>query len=134
MMWSRRLRLRLSLFLALAPLYAQTPVVAPPRIGITGTATVTLKQAIEKVLANDQTLVIARIDRSESVLNLTGAKGAYDPRVGFTAGRTRAVTPVGSLFGGSADGKLTTETYQADPQLSGLFPEFGGSYKLDFSS
>jgi HAE1 family hydrophobic/amphiphilic exporter-1 len=101
---------------------------------VTGTALITLKDAIEKVLANDQALVIARIDRGEAVLNLTGAKGAFDPRAGFTAGRTRSVTPVGSLFGGSADGKLTTETYQADPQISGYFPELGGSYKLDFSS
>ncbi len=113
---------------------AQNPVVPPARVGVTGTALITLKDAIEKVLANDQALVIARIDRGEAVLNLTGAKGAFDPRAGFTAGRTRSVTPVGSLFGGSADGKLTTETYQADPQISGYFPELGGSYKLDFSS
>jgi HAE1 family hydrophobic/amphiphilic exporter-1 len=119
---------------ALAQLPGPTLVVAPPRIGVAGTVTVTLKEAIEKVLANDQALLIARIDRGEAVLNLTGAKGAYDPRAGFTAGRTRAVAPVGSLFGGSADGKLTTETYQADPQISGLLPDFGGSYKLDFSS
>ena len=98
---------------------AQTPVAAPPRVGITGTTNLTLREAIEKVLANDQALVIARIDRNEASLNLTGAKGAFDPRAGFTANRTRAVNPVGSLFGGSADGKLTTETYQADPQISG---------------
>ena len=135
----RRNRLPHSLSLALAILSAlrlpaQTPVVTPPRVGVTGATTITLKEAIEKVLANDQTLVIARIDRGEASLNLTGAKGAFDPRAGFAAGRTRAVTPVGSLFGGSADGKLTTETYQADPYVSGLFPALGGSYKLDFSS
>src|SRR5580700_6928378 len=96
----------------------------PARVGITGTTTLTLREAIEKVLTNDQALIIARIDRDESLLNLTGAKGPYDPRAGFTAGRTRAVTPVGSLFGGAADGKLTTGTYQADPQISGLFPDF----------
>src|SRR5580700_9209661 len=105
---------------AFAQTPAPSPVVAPQRIGITGTASITLRDAIEKVLANDQTLVIARINQTESVLNLSGAKGAYDPRAGFTAGRTRSVTPVGSLFGGAADGKLTTETYQADPQISGL--------------
>ena len=110
------------------------PVVAPARIGITGTTTITLKQAIEKVLANDQALVIARIDRGEAGLNLTGALGAYDPRAGFTAGRSRAITPVGSLFGGSADGKVSTETYQADPSVSGLLPALGGSYKIDFNS
>lgn len=111
---------------------AQT--VVPSRVGVTGTANLTLKQAVEKTLAGDQALVIARIDRGEADLNLTAAKGAYDPRAGFTAGRTRAVTPVGSLFGGSASGKLTTETWQADPSISGLSPWLGGSYKLDFSS
>ena len=118
----------------IVPLMGQTTVVPPARIGITGTVRLTLKDAIEKVLANDQALVIARIDRGEAVLNLTGAKGVFDPRAGLTAARTRADTPVGSLFGGSADGKLTTETWQADPSISGYFPELGGSYKLDFSS
>ncbi len=112
----------------------QAPVVAPDRVGIAGSVNLTLNEAIEKVLANDQALVIARIDRSEADRNLSGAKGAWDPRAGFTGGRTRAVTPVGSLFGGSASGKLTTETWQADPQVSGLFPAIGGSYKLDFNS
>ena len=90
----RRNRLPHSLSLALAILSAlrlpaQTPVVTPPRVGVTGATTITLKEAIEKVLANDQTLVIARIDRGEASLNLTGAKGAFDPRAGFAAGRTR---------------------------------------------
>lgn len=113
---------------------AVAAVLAPARIGVSGAVTVTLKEAIEKVLANDQDLVIARIERGESLQNLTGAKGAYDPKAGLTAGRTRQVTPVGSLFGGAADGKLTTETYQYDPSVSGLIPMYGGSYKLDFAS
>jgi HAE1 family hydrophobic/amphiphilic exporter-1 len=119
-------------------LSAQTPQTAAPqppaRVGVTGSVNLSLRDAIEKTLANDQTLVIARIDRGEADLNLKAAKGAYDPVAGFTAGRTRAVTPVGSLFGGSASGKLTTETWQADPEISGLSPWLGGSYKLDFSS
>jgi HAE1 family hydrophobic/amphiphilic exporter-1 len=115
-----------------AQAFAQIQV--PDRVGINGTVNLTLREAIEKTLANDQTLVIARIDRGEATQNLTGAKGAFDPKAGFSAYRTRAVTPVGSLFGGSADGKVTTETYQADPYVSGLFPEFGGNYKIDFAS
>jgi HAE1 family hydrophobic/amphiphilic exporter-1 len=118
--------------LAVFGLSAQTQV--PPRIGVTGSQNMTLKEAIEKTLANDQTLVIARIDRGEAGQNLKAAKGAYDPKAGFTGYRSRAITPVGSLFGGSASGKLTTQTWQADPQLSGLSPWLGGSYKVDFSS
>ncbi len=118
------------------PVFAQTatPVATPARIGIDGTTTLTLQQVIEKVLANDQALVIARIDRGEAGYNLTGAQGAFDPRAGFTAGRTRAITPVASIFGGSVSGKVSNETYQADPSISGLLPEYGGSYKLDFLS
>lgn len=120
--------------LSVLGLSAQTPVQVPSRIGVSSTANLTLKEAIEKTLSNDQTLVIARIDRGEAGQNLKAAKGAYDPKAGFTGYRSRAITPVGSLFGGSASGKLTTETWQADPQLSGLSPWLGGSYKVDFSS
>src|SRR3569833_1459653 len=86
--------------LSVLGLSAQTPVQSPARIGVTGSQNLTLKEAIEKTLANAQTLVIARLDRGESTLNLKAAKGAYDPRAGFTGYRNRAVTPVGSLFGG----------------------------------
>lgn len=120
--------------LSVLGLSAQTPVPVPPRIGVSSTANLTLKDAIEKTLANDQTLVVARIDRGESDLNLKAAQGVYDPKAGFVGYRTRAVTPVGSLFGGSPSGKLSSETWQADPQVSGLSPWLGGSYKLDFSS
>jgi HAE1 family hydrophobic/amphiphilic exporter-1 len=116
----------------MAPATAQTE--APPRVGVTGTVNLSLKEAIEKVLVNDQALVISRIDRTEATFNLTSAQGAYDPHLGFTGYRTRAVTPVASLFGGAANGKVSTETIVADPQVSGLFPAFGGSYKLDFAS
>ena len=134
-------RLRRMRILAVAtclPLFGQTPapapVTVPERIGVKSTANLTLKDAIEKVLANDQALVISRIDRSEAALNLTAAQGAYDPRAGFTGNRTRSISPVASIFGGAASGKLSTETIVADPQISGLFPALGGSYKLDFSS
>ncbi len=46
---------------------------------------------------------------------------------------TRSVTPVTSIFGGSADGKLTQETWSATPQVSGLSP-WGGTYTLSFSN
>ena len=76
---------------------------APARIGITVTDESYSRQAIEKAHGQlDQALVIARIDRSDASVLVTGAKGIRYP-AGFTANRTRAVTPVGSLFGGAAD-------------------------------
>ena len=123
---------------------AQTPVPAPtsgspatavpPRTGIASTANLSLREAIERALVNDQALVISRIDRSEADLNLTSAKGVYDPRAGFTGNHARSITPVASIFAGSASGKTSQSSWLADPQVSGLFPALGGSYKLDFSS
>lgn len=110
------------------------PLEVPPRIGVTGEVNITLKEVIQRVLANDPDLTISRILRDEAVYNVKGARGAFDPRAGLNASRTRSVTPIASVLGGSADGKLGSEQYIADPQLSGFFPALGGSYRFDFSS
>jgi outer membrane protein TolC len=106
----------------------------PARIGILGAAKITLAEVIQRVLANDKDLAVSRINKEEAVLNLRGAQGAFDPRVGLTAHDTRTVTPVSSSLGGAANGKLTTKELNADPQLSGSSPWLGTTYKLDFSS
>src|SRR5581483_7157903 len=62
-----------------------------------------------------------------------GARGAYDPVAGLQAYRTRSVSPVASIIGGSADGKLTQEVWSATPQVSGLSP-WGGNYALSFAN
>ncbi|MGA2600398.1 MAG: efflux RND transporter permease subunit, partial [Bryobacteraceae bacterium] len=105
-----------------------------PRVGIFGETKITLHEAIEKVLANDPDLRISRIAREEAVLNVKGAKGYFDPVAGLQAYRLKSVTPVASLLGGSADGKLTQINDYAIPQLNGLSPWLGGSYSLSFSS
>lgn len=106
----------------------------PARIGVMGSMTIGLPDVIQRVLANDRDLAISRITREEATINVTGARSVYDPRIGLSANRTKSVTPVTSLIGGSANGKLTAEQYTVDPQISGLIPMFGGSYKVDFSS
>jgi HAE1 family hydrophobic/amphiphilic exporter-1 len=106
----------------------------PDRIGVIGSVRIALPEVIQRVLAGDRDLVISRIAREEAGYNVKGAKGVFDPRVGVNANRTRAITPVSSLIGGSSDGKLSQEQFVADPYLSGFFPVGGGSYKLDFSS
>ena len=99
-----------------------------------GTANIGLNEVIQRVLANDRDLAVSRILLEEARYNVTGAQGYYDPRLGLNAYRQRSVTPISSLIGGAANGKLTQEQYLADPQLSGASPCFGGTYKLDFSS
>jgi HAE1 family hydrophobic/amphiphilic exporter-1 len=110
------------------------PLDVPVRVGILGDAKITLNEAIQRVLANDKDLAISRILSEEAVLNLKGAKGYFDPRLGFSGHDSRSVTPASSSLQGSPDGKLTQKELLADPSVSGSSPYFGTTYKLDFSS
>lgn len=110
------------------------PMSVPARIGILGTAKLSLAEVIQRVLANDRDLAVSRINREEAVLNVQGALGVFDPRIGLAAHDTRVVTPVSSSLGGATNGKLTTKELYADPQLSGVSPWLGTTYKLDFAS
>jgi outer membrane protein TolC len=110
------------------------PLEVPTRIGVLGTAAIGLNEVIHRVLANDRDLAVSRILLEEARYNVKGAQGYYDPRAGLNAYRLRSVTPISSLIGGAANGKLSQEQYLADPQLNGASPWFGGTYKLDFSS
>jgi len=105
-----------------------------PRVGILTETTITLPEAIERVLASDRDLVISRIEREEAGYNVSAAKGAYDPVVGLKAYHARQVSPVASILQGSISGELTQTELNATPQISGLSPWLGGSYSLAFSN
>ncbi len=110
------------------------PLEVPARIGILGNAKIDLDEVIHRVLANDKDIAISRIVRDEAYFNLNGAKGYFDPRLGFTGHDSRTVSPAASSLSGSTDGKLTNKELLADPQISGSSPFLGTTYKLDFSS
>jgi len=109
-------------------------VQVPPRVGVAGQYAVTLQRVIERVLANNPDLQIARIARQEADYNVTAAEGYYDPSVGFEAHRYRSETPIASLIGGSASGKLTQSELAVNPVMNGYSPWFGGSYNLTFDN
>lgn len=113
---------------------ASKPLEVPARIGITGQMNLTLPDVVRKVLDNDRDLLVSRIAAEESEFNVRAAQGLYDPVLGLNAYRVKSVTPVASLIGGAANGKLTQKELFADPQLTGSSPWLGGVYKLDFSS
>ncbi|HYA16892.1 MAG TPA: TolC family protein, partial [Bryobacteraceae bacterium] len=97
-------------------------IATPPRVGVLGITQISLNEAIQRVLAADRDLAVSRILVEEANYNVTSAKGAFDPKLGFNGNRQRSVTPVSSILGGSADGKLGQEQYLADPYISGNFP------------
>jgi HAE1 family hydrophobic/amphiphilic exporter-1 len=105
----------------------------PPRVGVIGEARMPLAEVIERVLKNDPDLRIARINKEEAGYNIKAAQGAYDPTLGLKAYRTRTVSPVASILGGSQSGKLTQTEVNVTPQVNGLSP-WGGSYAFLWSN
>jgi HAE1 family hydrophobic/amphiphilic exporter-1 len=103
------------------------------RIGILGQANLRLPEVIERVLANDPDLAISRIQLEEAGYRIRGAQGVYDPVLSARADRIRSVTPVASVLGGTATGKLTTKTFEVNPQISGYSPT-GGNYTFAFNN
>src|SRR5258708_1900200 len=149
----RLIGLRLSQVLALAALlvpcgpvtYAQAqeaPTLVPPvrpfrlpaRVGVFGEAQISLQQALESALANNNDIDASRIDREISGYNLTGARGLFDPTIGAVSQFLKQVNPVASSLGGSTTGGVLNRNWQADPTVSGSLPWLGGSYRTDFSS
>jgi outer membrane protein TolC len=109
-------------------------IVIPPRIGIAGQTSLTLADVIQRVLANDSDLQISRIVLQEADYSVTGAKGFYDPVFGVLAQHARSVTPIASIIGGSANGKLTQKEYDFNPSVTGASPWLGSSYTLTFNN
>jgi len=140
------LRFRTSFWLAVLgaiAAHAQTPAagVPPlkkietgPRVGISTMVKITLEEVIERVLAANTDLAVARVETDKALFAVRGALGAYDPVVGMETHRLRSVTPAASVLQGGVDGKLTSEEWGATPQIGGLLPELGGSYSLAFSN
>jgi HAE1 family hydrophobic/amphiphilic exporter-1 len=105
----------------------------PQRPGIFTKTPLRVNEVVERVLANDPDLAVARINLEEAGYSIRSAQGAYDPVFGFRAYRTRAVTPIASLIGGSASGKLTNKELNFTPTLSGNTP-WGGTYNFNFAN
>jgi len=117
----------------LAAAQSERVFLLPDRPGIVGKVSITLEEAVADVLANNRDLAISRIDRGIAGLNVTAARGVYDPRFGADSYRERTVIPIGSIIGGGPNGAISQTTATAVPQFSGLLP-FGGNYVLSLSS
>jgi len=105
----------------------------PSRIGVQSEAHLTLQDVLTRVLENDADLRVTRISREQARYQVMGAQGAYDPVVGVQAYRTRAVSPVASILGGTQTGKLTQTELNLTPTVSGL-TQWGGSYSFRFAN
>jgi HAE1 family hydrophobic/amphiphilic exporter-1 len=105
----------------------------PPRIGVERKTSITLKEAIEKVLANDPELAISYISVEKAGYGVKGAKGYFDPVLTLDGYKSRTATPIASIIGGSESGKLTSTDFTFAPKLTGFSPWLGTSYSLTFT-
>jgi len=111
------------------------PIQLPPRVGIeAGTEPLDLQRAIEMALENNPEIVVARLGAASADFQLAAARGAYDPRITSNSFAEHVVSPVASIIGGGANGRLTQDTVTGNAGLDGLTPLGGGSYRVDFSS
>ncbi len=125
------------------PMPVQLRIVAPSRpmpsnervgVSIDDQLSLTLEQAIELALRNNNDIDASRADARISDINLAGARGAYDPLVVSDAYYERLTTPTASLIGGAVNGAVTQTRFFGSGGVSGLSPYAGGNYAAVFNS
>jgi len=116
-----------------------TPVRPMPdasRIGVqTGDQlSLTLEDAIEMALKNNNDIDASRNDVKIAGYGVTGAKGVYDPLINSESYYESRTTPTASTIGGAVNGAVTQRQFLSNIGLSGFTPKFGGSYDVIFNN
>lgn len=122
----------LVLWAAAAAVQAQPAL--PPRAGIVGERVLALDEAVGQAMANNPDIAIARAAVERATSDVAFALGAFDPQLTTRVSFERQVTPVSSLIGGSASGRLTQQGLAVGPGLQGRLPAFGTRYQMSFTS
>jgi hydrophobic/amphiphilic exporter-1 (mainly G- bacteria), HAE1 family len=106
-----------------------------PRVGITSAATadLTLEDAVSLALKNNAEIAVARLGADAAEYRTIAARGAFDAVVFADSSFEHAVTPQASLFGGGANGQLTSDAWAANAGVRGL-STWGASYQFGMSS
>lgn len=106
------------------------------RIGVqTGDQlSLTLDQAVEMALKNNNDIDISRNDVKIAEFGVMGAKGVYDPLINSESYYESRTTPTASTIGGAVNGAVTQRQFLSNIGLSGFTPKFGGSYDVIFNN
>jgi outer membrane protein TolC len=109
----------------------------PPRpiasVGLNTPHDLTLRAAIELALGENLQIRIQRQDLDTAGLRIFGARGAYDPKVGFSYGSASSTTPATSILQGNANVADVSTTRTFGPTLSQLLPT-GGTVNASLTS
>lgn len=114
----------------------QRPMPSSERVGvqIDNQIPLALEDAIERALRNNNDIEASRITARISDVELTGARGAYDPLLVSESYYERLNTPTASAIGGAVNGSVTQSRFVGNAGISGLSPYQGGQYSAVFNS
>lgn len=111
------------------------PTPDPARVGVNQAdpLSLTLADAIDMTLRNNNNIDVTRNDVRINEFNLQAARGIYDPFFNSQTYYESRTTPVASTIGGAVNGSVTQRQFFNDFGLSGFTPRFGGSYDVIFN-
>jgi outer membrane protein TolC len=112
------------------------PLPSAERVGvdIANQLPLTLDQAIEMALQNNNDIDSSKIDVTIAEFGLKGARGVYDPLLSAEHYYESRTTPTASTIGGAVNGSVTQTQIFGTTGLTGFSPRFGGTYDAGFTS
>jgi outer membrane protein TolC len=112
------------------------PLPSTDRVGVdtTNQLSLSLDDAIEMALKNNNDIDASRNNVQIAEFNLRGARGIYDPLIEGESYYDSTSTPTASVIGGAVNGSVTQTRFFGTTGLSGFSPFAGGGYALRFDS
>jgi outer membrane protein TolC len=112
------------------------PLPSAERVGVdlTNQLSLSLDEAIEMALKNNNDIETSRTVVKIAEFNLKSARAVYDPRIAGEGYYESATTPAASTISGANNGSLTQTRFFGSAGLSGFSPYQGGSYASTFNS
>ena len=112
------------------------PLPTTERVGVdvANQLPLTLEEAIQRALRNNNEIDVSRNDVQISEFNLRAARGVYDPLIENETYYESLTTPTASLIGGAVNGAVTLKRMFSSSGISGFSPKFGGNYFARFDS
>jgi len=112
------------------------PLPSPDRVGVdlSNQLSLTIDQAIDMALRNNNNIDVARNNFQINEFNLRAARGVYDPLLSSENFYESATTPTASAIGGAVNGAVTQRRLFSSGGVSGFSPVGGGQYSADFNA
>lgn len=106
------------------------------RVGVDAAngVSLTLDQAIEMALKNNNDIDVSRNDARLADFGLGAARGIYDPLLNSQTYYESRATPTASTIGGAVNGSVTQKQIFNNFGVTGFVPKFGGAYDVIMNS